>query len=704
MSVEDVSPVSFEHLGADVCGIGVATPRLSWTGPRTTDGYDVEVCFDDGSVLVRRDVGGTAFRPWPARPLRSREGAVVRVRPVDASGASGPWSVGSRVEAGLLSASDWLGEFVGDGTTDAGRAPVVFRSIPVTGDVVRARVYATARGVYSLEIDGHRADDAVLEPGWQSYGHRVRYRTYDVTERMRPGAVTVAAWLGDGWYRGRLGFPLISTRAAYGTRLGALLQVEIDYADGHRDVFATDATWRWTAGPILAADLYDGETYDARATPRLDVECSRPVVLLGRPQTDLTAPTGPPVRATQVVRPQRIWRSPSGAQLVDFGQNLVGWLRVRPRGEAGRTITMRHAEVLEGGELARAPLRSARAEDRYTLRGTADEVWEPRFTFHGFRYAQVDGWPGTIELDDLDAVVIHTDMARIGHFTSSDARVNRLHENVVWGMRGNFVDIPTDCPQRDERLGWTGDIAVFASTAAYLYDCAGMLTSWLTDLALEQHHDGLVPFFIPALTFPADTAHLPGLALSHVALWGDAAVLVPLALYESTGDIEILRAQYPSMVAWVEGVARLTGEDQIWQHGFQFGDWLDPAAPADNPAAGATDPAFVATAYRAHSARLLSRAAHLLGLADDAARFASLADAVGDAFRARFCDPRTGALAVDTQTAHALALRLDLVLPEHRRGGSSSRGARPPRRTSPHNGVRGYPAPASRTQRRRGDR
>ncbi|WP_353114643.1 family 78 glycoside hydrolase catalytic domain [Microbacterium sp.] len=662
-----VSRVSFEHLGADARGIGLEAPRLSWTGPDSALGYDVEVRFDDGAVVVRRDAGGTSLRPWPTRPLRSREGAVVRVRPVHADGSTAPWSAGSAVEAGLLLASDWEGEFVGSGSTAADDpAPIVFRRLPVDGEVVRARIHATARGLYSLEIDGRRVDDALLEPGWQSYGHRVRYRTYDVTDRMAQGEVTVAAWLADGWYRGRLGFPLIGGREVYGTRLGVLLQVEIDYADGRRDVFATDAEWRWCAGPVLTADLYDGEAFDARRVASLDDASSLPVALLGRPDVVLAAPSGPPVRATQVVRPQRIWRSPSGSQLVDFGQNLVGWLRIRPRGEAGRTVTLRHAEVLDGGELALTPLRTAKAEDRYTLSGVPGEVWEPRFTFHGFRYAQADGWPGELRADDLEAVVIHTDMPRIGRFESSDARLDRLHENVVWGMRGNFVDIPTDCPQRDERLGWTGDIAVFAPTAAYLFDCAGMLTSWLADLALEQHDDGLVPFFVPGLEFPPEVSHLPGLALSHVALWGDAAVLVPMALYESTGDVEILRAQYRSMVAWVEGVARLAGPEHVWDRGFQFGDWLDPTAPPDDPAAGATDPALVATAYRAHGARLLSRAAAALGLVEDAHRFGLLADAVGRAFRRRFCDPRTGALTVDTQTAHAIALRLDLLAPGHR--------------------------------------
>jgi alpha-L-rhamnosidase len=344
---------------------------------------------------------------------------------------------------------------------------------------------------------------------------------------------------------------------------------------------------------------------------------------------------------------------PAGQTILDFGQNISGRLRIRVRGPAGHTVSFQHAEVLENGAPALRPLRDAAALDRYTLRGEgAVEEWEPRFTMHGFRYAQVDGWPGAPDPCDIEAVVCHTDMRRTGRFSCSDPLLTRLHDNAVWSMRGNFVDIPTDCPQRDERLGWTGDIQVFAPTAAFLYDCAGPLSSWLADLAAEQADLGTVPYYIPwvhLLSPPKPTA-----------AWGDAAVIVPWVLYERFGDLDLLRAQYPSMKAWVDQIAALTGDDHLWNEGFQFGDWLDPAAPPDKPGKSRTDHALVATAYHAWSARILADTAALLGLDDDAAGYAGLAAAVRAAFRAEFVTP-SGRLAGDTQTAYALAIRLDLL-------------------------------------------
>ena len=301
----------------------------------------------------------------------------------------------------------------------------------------------------------------------------------------------------------------------------------------------------------------------------------------------LIAPVGPPVRRIELMTPVSITRSPSGRTLLDFGQNLVGRLRLSVQGPAGQTITLRHAEVLENGELCTRPLRNAEATDRYTLRGGGVETWEPRFTFHGFRYAEVDGWPGELHPADICAVVIHSDMERTGWFECSDPLLNRLHANVVWSMRGNFVDIPTDCPQRDERLGWTGDLQVFSPTASFLYDVSGFLASWLADLAVEQAKaGGSVPPFIP---------NSAGRGIQAAAAWADAATVVPWVLYERFGDRAILATQFESMRAWVDYVDSVAGEKRLWERGFQFGDWLDPTAPPDKPGQARTDKAIIAT-------------------------------------------------------------------------------------------------------------
>ncbi|MFH8800824.1 family 78 glycoside hydrolase catalytic domain [Streptomyces sp. NPDC017936] len=550
---------------------------------------------------------------------------------------------------------------------EGARPGVLLRAEFTARPAVRsARLLVTALGVYELELNGSVVGDHVLAPGWTSYRHRHRYQSFDVTALVREGRNAWGAHLADGWYRGLLGFNG-GTRDVYGEHTGLLAELRIEYADGSADTVATGTDWRWSTGPVLAAGLYEGETYDARreragfSEAGFDDSAWQPVGILEFDTGVLFPADSPPVRRTQRLSPVAVTTSPTGRTILDFGQNLVGRLHIRVRGEAGRTVTLRHAEVLQDGELCTRPLRHATATDRYVLRGDeAGEEWEPRFTFHGFRYAEIEGWPGDPDPDDVTAVVLHSDLRRTGWFSCSDASLNRLHENVVWGMRGNFVDVPTDCPQRDERLGWTGDVQVFAPTAAFLYDVHGFLRSWLRDLAADQAGDerGVPPVFSPDIPVITPVPIPPG--NPPMAGWCDAAVIVPWVLYERYGDPEVLRAQYPSMRAWVDAVDRLAGPDRIWGEGFQFGDWLDPTAPADDPGRAMTSSELVATAYFAHSARLLARTAGVLDAEDDAARYRALADSVRDAFLARF-HLGGGRLAEETQTAYALALCFRLL-------------------------------------------
>jgi alpha-L-rhamnosidase len=530
-----------------------------------------------------------------------------------------------------------------------------------------ARLTVTALGVHELELNGSVVGVHVLAPGWTSYRHRHRFHSFDVTGLLRTGANAWGAHLADGWYRGRLGFNG-GTRDIYGPDTGLLAELRVEYADGTTETVTTGPDWRACYGPVLSAGLYEGEHHDARreqpgwSEPGFDDRAWHPVRILDFDTTVLFPADSPPVRRVETVRPVAVTALPGGRALLDFGQNLVGRLRIRLRGEAGRTVTLRHAEVLDQkGELCVRPLRTATATDRYTLRGDTDaEEWEPRFTFHGFRYAEIDGWPGPVTPDDVTAVVLHSDLRRTGWFSCSDPALERLHENVVWGMRGNFLDVPTDCPQRDERLGWTGDVQVFAPTAAFLYDVRAFLRSWLRDLAADQSEDehGIPPVFTPAIPVIADVPLPPG--NPPMAGWCDAAVIVPWVLYERYADTDVLREQYPSMRAWVDAVEEIAGPDRIWGEGFQFGDWLDPTAPPEDPGKAVTSSALVATAYFARSARLLARSAEVLGDLDDALRYDTLADAVRDAFRGRF-HAGGGRLTEETQTAYALALSFGLL-------------------------------------------
>jgi alpha-L-rhamnosidase len=365
----------------------------------------------------------------------------------------------------------------------------------------------------------------------------------------------------------------------------------------------------------------------------------------------------PTVRATQTLPAAAVFASPSGATLVDFGQNLVGWVRLRVRDQApGQEVVVRHAEVLEHGELGVRPLRTAKAIDSYLLAGAPLEVLEPSLTFHGFRYAEIGGLP-EVHAEDVEAVVVGSDLRRTGWFTSSNPQLDRFHENVVWGMRGNFVDVPTDCPQRDERLGWTGDIQVFAPTASFLFDSAGFLSSWLADLAAEQRPDGSVPLVVPNII----ETPMPG-----AAAWGDATTLVPWVLYQRTGDVGLLERQLPSMRAWVDHIAGLAGADRLWTGGFQLGDWLDPTAPPDAPFKAQADPDVVATAHLARSAEVVGLAAAVVGDADMAEKYARLAGEVREAFAHEYVTDG-GRVLSDCPTVYALALEWALLPTEDQR-------------------------------------
>ncbi len=643
--------------------LATARPRLSWRADTAVPSWrqaawEVEVLDPAG---VRRWASGrqegadSVLVPWGGPTLRSRDRCDWRVRVWGEDGTSSAWSDTARFEVGLLDEGDWSAEMVaareqGDA---AGPQPATHlrTTFAIDGEVARARLHVTAHGVYEATLNDERVGDHVLAPGWTAYRHRLHVQTFDVTDLVAPGPNALEAVVADGWYCGNLGFA--GNRNVYGDRVALLAQLEIDLADGSRQVVATDETWEAARGPVLAADLYDGETFDARVGPGPWGS----VVTVARDRSTLVPQASPPVRVTDVVRPVAISTSPSGRTIVDFGQNLVGVVRFRVEGPAGTTITIRHAEVLEHGELCTRILRAAKATDSYTLAGAGVEEWCPRFTSHGFRYAEVEGWPGSLTEDDIEALVHHSDMRRTGWLSCSDERVNRLHENIVWGWRGNTVSLPTDCPQRDERLGWTGDIQVFATTASFLYDTAGFLGSWLEDLAAEQRPDGRVPAVVPDIL--GETVPIYG------AGWGDAATVVPSVLHERYGDVELLRRQLPSMAAWVRSIEERAGAGLLWRGDLQFGDWVDPTVDPQTPEAARTDADYVATAYFAHSADLVAGAAAVLGDEATARHHRALADEIRAALRAEWVAP-SGRVVADTQTGCALALMFDLVEDEHR--------------------------------------
>ena len=667
--------ITVEHL-TETIGIGTPAPRLSWVSEGAQQSaYEIEVRYDDGDVATSGRVpdSDSRLRSWPGRPLRSRQRAHVRVRLWSAEAdAAGPWSDTVPIEAGLLDESDWTVDWWSPSESAPVEAPrpayLLRAAFQASGEVRRARLYATAHGVHELEVNGSRISDEILAPGWSSYRHRIRYRTHDVTSRIEHGDNAVGVWLADGWYRGRLGFNG-GVWNNYGDDVAALVQLEIEDDHGTRVV---PLQWAWAPSPITATGLYEGETHDERrsepgwSTADFDASAWEAATALprGRFSGAIEAPTGPPVRVVDVLAPTEITTRPDGRILVDFGQNISGKLRIAGRDAGGATIELHHAEVLEGGELCVRPLRSATSVDRYIPADDEPFLWTPRFTLHGFRYAEIRGIPADAVIESIEALVVHSDMTRTGWFSSSNPLLDRFHQNVVWSMRDNFVDLPTDCPQRDERLGWSGDIQVFAPAATYLYDCTGVLQNWLRDLAAEQLEFRSVMNFHPWIEcgFPSDPA----------AAWGDAAVIVPWALYQRTGDLEILRDQFPSMRAWVEQVHDLTGGTGHWSKGFQLGDWLDPAAPPDRPGDSRTDPRLVATAYHARTAQIVAQAAELIG--ENAAERAmrTVANRAREAFRSYYVSP-AGLIVSDTVAALSVAITFDLLDDERQRRNAGAR-------------------------------
>ncbi len=657
------------ELRDDTAFVATPTPRLSWT-VRTdeSDWMQRRAEIDDGSGAVALEHDESALVTWPFAPLAPGEARRVRIRVEGASGTMTPWSDDLVVTAAFLADDEWVAEPVGLAAPQRPAQPTVVRTrFRPHRPVARAILFWTALGSAEPEINGVAVSDEVLAPGWTAYRDRLVHETVDVTDLVRDGENELTATLAGAWYTEKYGFFAFADRL-YGDQPSFLAQLRVTYDDGSAETLAaTGAGWEAAGdGPVVDSGIYAGEHQDLARTATAFSPAR--VGASARPGYE-NVPTpeariAPPIRRTQALAVSEVLTTPSGGRILDFGQNLVGRLRLRVRGRAGQRVVIRHAEVLEDGELALRPLRNAAATATFDLSG-GEDVLESRFTFYGFRYAEITG--ADIDPADIEAVVLHTDMTRTGWFASSDPLIDRLHENVLWGMRGNFLSIPTDCPQRDERLGWTGDLQVFAPTASFLYDCAGFLTSWLRDLAHEQRRSGgSVPVVVPAA--------LTGFGAFGVspAAWGDAATVVPTVMHERFGDRDVVAAQYASMRSWVDAVAADAGDSGLWAGRMQLGDWLDPAAPHDKPGQAKVDSDIVASAYFARSLRQVADAAGLLGFDADAAHYGALAERSRKAFVAEYVTP-AGRMVSDAPTAYALALEFDLVVDPPVRAALASR-------------------------------
>lgn len=644
-------------------GFHDTTPVFSWKLPdsvKKQTAYRIETNagekpWDSGWI----ESDQSTFVPYHGEPLTSRQRVEWRVSFRDENGKDSGWSEPARFELGLLSSTDWKAQWIRpQGESDPSREPVAWlrRSFSVEKKIERARIYVTARGLFELYLNGSRVSNDHFANGWTDYHKRLDTLTYDVTDQLRSGENSLQAMLGTGWYAGRIPFGR-KDRGFYGKNPELLLQLELTYGDGTSNIIVSDDKWEGTYdGPVLSSSIYDGETYDARK----EATDWKPVVAnadLGSAR--LMPKSFPPVREMQTLSVQNITEPEPGHFVFDLGQNMVGWARIKIPVEKDKTITIHFAEMLkDNGTLYTENYRSAKSTDTYTAATTGIVEWQPHFTFHGFRYVELTGLQDGVkpQKDWVTGIVLHSDLRQTGKFESSHAKLNQLQSNITWGWRSNSVDIPTDCPQRDERLGWTGDAEVFCPTSMFNTDAHAFWKSWLESMRDDQDKDGVIPDVIPSV-FPS-RQRSPG--------WMDAATIIPWEVYVRTGDLNILADNFSMMeklVAWYrsQSVAGLTPKIR------GYGDWLQPYPKItehknDLDRKGDTPFALLGTAYYAHGAQILADSARVLKRAEDAKRFGDEAAAVKEAFYKQYFDA-DGKLqnASETQTAYVLAIAFDLI-------------------------------------------
>ncbi|MDQ0112177.1 glycoside hydrolase family 78 protein [Paenibacillus harenae] len=648
-------------------------PRISWkllsdVRDCAQSAYQVQVATDRAFEAVRWDSGKiisaqSIHVELDSMQLEARTRYYYRVQAWDGFGANTGWSTASFFETGLADASGWQAEWITAPESlipqADDRSPQLRTFFEVAGAVESARIYVTALGLYELKLNDERVGDHYFTPGWTSYWNRLQYQTYEVTGLLKEGDNALGALLGNGWYKGYLGYR--GQKETYGANRALLLELHIRYKDGsEQHVFSGN---RWQAGEsaIRMSDIYMGEHYDARLERDWRDRSQdgwQQAAVVEHPKDIIVAQENVPVTKLERLKPIELVRTPKGELVLDMGQNMVGWLSFSVQGEAGHTVELVHAEVLDSeGNFYRDNIRSAQQCVRYTLKGGEKETYEPHFTFQGFRFVLLAGFGENVQLDDFTGVVLHSNMERTGDFECSDPLVNQLHHNILWGQKGNFLDVPTDCPQRDERLGWTGDAQMFVRTASYLMNTAPFFTKWLRDLKADQTPEGGIPFFIPNLqrSYTEDS-----MEKSHSsAAWGDAATICPWTVYEMYGDARLLAEQYDSMKKWITYMREQGSNPYLWNTGFHFGDWLGLDSKPDSYI-GATDRDYVATAFYAYSTELTRKAAEVLGHAEDAEYYRALHGNIVEAFSSEFVTP-SGRLAVSTQTAQVLALKFGLV-------------------------------------------
>lgn len=663
-------------------GIGVDKPRLSWkitTGKRgvVQEAYQIQVAKSKSDLKNGKDLiwdskkvlsDNSIHVEYEGRNLKSGEKVYWRVR-VWTNYKKTNWTSGNNFWAKGIEISDWKAKWIST-KEDSDKSkvapnPYFRKDFKVAKKVKSAYLYATSLGLYEMQINGKKVGDALFTPGWTSYNKRLQYQTYDVTKMISHGNNAIGAILAEGWYKGNLVWA--NYRNIYGDRLALLSQLKIEYADGSSELVVSDDSWKYSSGELLYSSIYHGEIYDSNkevknwSAATFDSSSWSDVEIIEHTKETLVAQSGPLVKEIQEIKPIKIFTDSKGNVVYDMGQNMVGYVQLSVKGKKGQKITLKHGEILDKDySFFTANLRSAKAEVEYTLKG-GNEILKPKFTFQGFRYVSIKGLNNP-KLENITGIVVHSVMKETGTFECSDTLINQLQSNIMWGQKGNFLDVPTDCPQRDERLGWTGDIQVFSPTAAYNMDVAGFLSKWMKDVEADQYETGSVPHIVPDVLYGSDWKNAAG-----STGWGDVIVTVPWVLYQAYGDVRILTQQYKNMKAWVDFEASNIDESGIWRKGTNFegvlthfGDWLAYSTETAEYPGATTDKDLISTAYYAYSANTLSKIAEVLGNKADEIKYKEQFEKTKKAFRKEFITS-SGRLSSNTQTAYVLALSFDLI-------------------------------------------
>jgi alpha-L-rhamnosidase len=553
----------------------------------------------------------------------------------------------------------WQAQWITPDFEDNLTHPYFFKDFNLPARATSARAYICGLGLYHFELNGQKVGDEYLAPGCNAYDQWLQYQTYDISEPLKKGANRISVMLGNGWYKGRYCGDGGHHSSLYGDRFALICELHITLETGEQLTIATDDSWNAEPAPVVASDIYDGETFDARLAKGMTGAGKKyGVKSIELDVKKLQARRSLPICVMEEIKPKSILHTPAGETVLDMGQNMVGWVRFKTSAPAGTKIHLQFGEVLQGGNFYRENLRSAKAEYTYIADGS-EAVAQPYFTFFGFRYVRVSGWFGDLNLDDFTGCVVYSRLDTIGNIETSNEKVNQLFKNALWGQKGNFLDIPTDCPQRDERLGWTGDTMVFSGTACFNMDSSPFFSKYGYDLSLEQaKRGGMVPMVVPAVDIQGGGS----------SAWGDVATILPWNVYVFYGDKAILEQQYESMRLWVEYIKAIdesTGGKRLWTTGFHFGDWLSLDGSDPNSPMGGTPEDFIASAYYFYSTHLLARAASILGKAEHAHQYGALAGEIKAAIQKEYFTA-SGRLAINTQTGFALALFMGLVPEEFR--------------------------------------